>query len=63
MANAETLFTPEGAAEHLNLSRSRIFQMMGSGELRSIKIGKARRIPQRAIEELVQAKWDTQNVH
>ena len=63
MTSAEVLYTPEQAAEHLSMSRTRIFQLMGSGELRSIKIGRSRRIPQRAIDDLVQLKWDTQDIH
>ena len=50
---AQLLNTPEGAAEALKLSRTKIFSLIKSGELRSVKIGRARRIPTEAIEEYV----------
>lgn len=50
---AQLLNTPEGAAETLGLSRTKIFSLIKSGELRSVKIGRARRIPTEALEEYV----------
>jgi excisionase family DNA binding protein len=50
---AQLLHTPEGAAEELALSRTKIFNLIKSGELRSVKIGRARRIPASALEEYV----------
>ena len=40
-------------AAHLSISRSTCYQLMTSGRLGFVKIGKARRIPIEAIEALV----------
>jgi excisionase family DNA binding protein len=37
----------------VGLSRSRIYQLIGSGELRSIKVGRRRLVPMSAISELL----------
>lgn len=36
---------PEEAAKSLRISRSRIYELIQSGEIESIKIGRSRRIP------------------
>lgn len=40
------------AARFLSLSRSKVYNLMESGELRFVKLGRARRIPRRALIEL-----------
>lgn len=47
------LLTPEEAAERLSVGRSRIFELIGSGRLRSVRIGNSRRIPTEALVEFV----------
>lgn len=47
------LFTPEEAAERLSIGRSRIFELISSGRLRSVRIGVSRRIPAAALTEFV----------
>ncbi|MHB8294518.1 MAG: helix-turn-helix domain-containing protein [Acidimicrobiales bacterium] len=47
------LLTPEAAAGALSIGRSRVYELMASGELRSIRIGRSRRIPVAALEELI----------
>jgi excisionase family DNA binding protein len=42
------------AAAHLGLSVAKVYQLMGQGELPYVKIGKSRRIPWKALDELVQ---------
>lgn len=42
-------FTVGEAAERLSLSRSKAYQMVGRGELRSLKIGGVVRIPRDAV--------------
>jgi excisionase family DNA binding protein len=42
------------AGEFLSLSRSTIYDLMDRGELRYAKIGKSRRIPWAALEELAE---------
>ena len=48
------LYNPEQAADLLNVSRSAIYELMRSGELESIKIGRSRRIPASAISDFVE---------
>lgn len=47
------LFTAEEAAEILKISRCKVYDLLRSKELRSIKIGGSRRIPRTALEEYV----------
>jgi excisionase family DNA binding protein len=42
-------FTVEEAAERLGLSRPKAYQMVGRGELRSLKIGGVVRVPRDAL--------------
>ena len=46
------LLTVKEAAAFLRLSRSTIYNLMDSGELQSVKLGKSRRIPRRCVIEL-----------
>jgi len=43
----------EAAARILDLSRSRVFELVATGELPSVKIGGSRRITQTALEDFV----------
>ena len=45
--------TPEEAAERLSLGRSRIFELISTGRLRSVRIGGSRRIPAAALTDFV----------
>lgn len=47
------LYTAHQVARVLMLSRSKTYELMASGELKSVKIGKSRRIPQRFLDEYV----------
>jgi excisionase family DNA binding protein len=47
------LLTVEEAAEALTISRWKVFDLIRSHELRSIKIGGLRRVPRSAIEEYI----------
>jgi excisionase family DNA binding protein len=47
------LLTPEQAAQRLGISRWKVYDLLRQGALASIRIGSCRRIPARAIEELV----------
>lgn len=38
------LMTPEEAAAHLRIKRSKLYQLVATGQLRSLKIGRLRRI-------------------
>ena len=39
----------EVAAERLGVGRSKVYELMGSGQLRSVKLGKRRLIPESAL--------------
>lgn len=43
--------TPEQLAKRYGVGRTKIFEWLGSGQIRSIKLGRARRIPRAAVEE------------
>ena len=45
------LFRAEKVAALLDVSRTKVFELIRSGELRSLKIGGSRRIPLSAVEE------------
>lgn len=47
------LLTAEQAAEALNVSRWRVFELIRSGRLGSIKLGASRRIPTDAVREFI----------
>lgn len=47
------LLTPEEAAERLSVGRSKVYELIGSGRLRSVRIGASRRIPAAALVEFV----------
>lgn len=51
---ASMSFDPPGAARVLDVSQSKIFQLLASGELASFKVGRARRITGAAIDALRQ---------
>jgi excisionase family DNA binding protein len=44
------LVTPEEAAKALRLGRSKIYELIGSGEIESVRIGRCRRIRWGALE-------------
>jgi excisionase family DNA binding protein len=47
------LLKPEEAAEVLSIGRSKIYELIGTGELASVRIGASRRIPAEALVEFV----------
>ena len=47
------LLTPADAARALSISRTRVYELMASGRLRSVKIGRSRRIPVDALGAFV----------
>lgn len=47
------LLTPEEAARQLSIGRTKVFALMESGALRSVKIGRSRRIPAEALIEYI----------
>jgi len=56
------LLTVEAAAQRLSISRVRVYDMIRTGQIRSVKLGRSRRIPVAALEELVRsAMFDPSN--
>lgn len=49
------LLTPVEAAQTLGVGRTKIYELMASGALASIKIGRARRVPFDALIAFVSA--------
>jgi excisionase family DNA binding protein len=47
------LTRPEQAAHLLAISRSRVYELLASGELQSIQIGSSRRIPLASLDHFV----------
>ena len=47
------LLRPEEVAQALGVGRTTVFELIRAGELRSVKIGKSRRIPTDAVREYV----------
>ena len=41
----QLLLTPEEAANRLAICRTRVYELMGSGQLESVRIGSSRRVP------------------
>lgn len=50
----KVLLTPEETAETLSIGRTKVYELLARGLLRSVQIGKSRRIPVAAIDDLVQ---------
>ena len=49
------LVTPVEAATALGISRTRVYELMAAGQLRSVKIGRSRRIPVKVLIAFVTA--------
>ncbi len=47
------LLRPEEVARALRISRSKVYELIRAGELRSVKIGGARRVPAAVLAEFV----------
>jgi excisionase family DNA binding protein len=52
---ADGLMAVAEAAKFLSLSRSTLYELMDEGRLQYVKLGRARRIPRRAVRELAAA--------
>lgn len=53
MTTTPLLYRPEAAAEALAVSRSRVYELMAAGRLKSVTVGRSRRIPAAALDEFV----------
>ena len=50
----QLLLTPERAADRLDVGRTTVYELIASGQLDSVKIGRARRIPAEALVAYVE---------
>ena len=46
-------YSPAAAAEALDICRAQVYRLIQAGELRTINIGRSRRIPRSELERLV----------
>jgi len=51
----KVLLSVKEAAERLSLGRTKAYELIASGQLRSVNIGRARRVPVDALPEFVQS--------
>lgn len=51
--SAPRLHAVAAAAERIGMSRSRLYELFAAGELRSVKVGRRRLIPESAIAEYI----------
>lgn len=47
------LNTIEQASERLGICRANLYKLLGSGQLRSVKIGRRRLVPEQAIADFI----------
>jgi excisionase family DNA binding protein len=50
---AETLLTVKDVAKRLAVGRTTVYELISRGGLKTIKIGRARRIPESALDEWI----------
>jgi excisionase family DNA binding protein len=54
MSEGRLLYRPQEVARMLGLGRTNVYALMARGELSSVKVGAARRIPAADVEQFVQ---------
>lgn len=52
------LLTVREAADMMAVSRSKLYELIGSGAVRSIRIGGLRRVPVEAVESYIAARMN-----
>jgi excisionase family DNA binding protein len=53
------LYTPAESGAKLKVGRTKMAQLIASGEIRSVRIGRSRRIPADALTEYVERLQET----
>ncbi|MGO9961940.1 MAG: helix-turn-helix domain-containing protein [Acidimicrobiales bacterium] len=53
ITNDQLLVTPEEAARRLSVGRTTIYELMASGALQSVNIGRCRRVPVSSLSSFV----------
>jgi len=54
MDQKKLLLSPEETCEAIGVKRSTLFKMLDAGKIRSIKIGRLRRIPVQSIHQYIE---------
>ena len=57
-SSPKLLLTAVEAAEQLTVSRTKIYELMAAGTLRSIRIGRLRRVPVDALKDFIDGSVD-----
>lgn len=57
------LYPPKESAGILSVSTAKIYQLMASGELPSIRIGKSRRVTRVALEQFIAAQAEREGTY
>ena len=57
------LLRPEQCAQATNLSRTVIYELLATGELESVRVGRSRRVPAAALESFVERLREQQAAH
>jgi excisionase family DNA binding protein len=52
--SAALLYKPEHAAALLGIGRSKLFELIGDGQIETVQIGRSRRIPAEALVAYVE---------
>ena len=60
MSGEKLLLTPEETGNALGIRRSKVFALLASGEIPSIKIGRLRRVPVEWLRDWVGKQVDKQ---
>lgn len=47
------LLSPERVSERLDMGRTKVYELMATGQLESVKIGRSRRIPADAVDAFI----------
>lgn len=53
VGTTKLLLTPNEAADQLAVSRTKVYELMAAGTLRSIHIGRLRRVPVDALRDFI----------
>lgn len=56
--DSKDLLTPEEVARRLSIGRTKVYELMDAGELRSIRIIRSRRIPASEITAFIARKLE-----
>jgi excisionase family DNA binding protein len=59
--NASRCLRPQEAADHLGISRAKLYELMATNEIDSITIGRSRRFPLRALDDYVARRLSAAN--